>query len=97
MATALIVRLIAGYVLAVVLVLAFVSIITACGARDRGVVSTKIHVSEGTPNSETGGVHHEQWFVHCRNVRTGIIHDVSVTRDEYERTAVGDTCDVNRR
>jgi len=77
-------------------VVAVAATLVACGSLDRGVVTSKIHVPAGTPNTKTGGGHAEQWFIYCQNQRTKVIHDVVATKAEYDRTKVGDPCDVNR-
>lgn len=70
--------------------------VSGCGDTEEGIVTGKIHVPAGTPNTETGGVHEEQFFIHCRGVSTGLRYDIKVTRAEYDRTEVDDDCDPAR-
>lgn len=69
--------------------------VSGCGEREPGHVVTKIHVPAGTPSSD-GGVHGEQWFIHCKNAKTNAIKSIEVKADEYTKTNVNDACDLNR-
>lgn len=83
-------RLLAAALLGAVLTL------TGCGDVEDGLVTGKIHVPAGTPNTQTGGVHEEQWFIHCRGVSSGKRYDIKVDQAEYDRTQVHDDCDPAR-
>lgn len=68
---------------------------TACGTTEKGVVVSRTHVPAGTPSS-AGGVHEEAFYVRCKGVKSGKLRDIKVNAVEFERTNIGDSCDLNR-